>query len=425
VLIRNKMASIEQVIISSTRVDLIPHREAARRIIESAGLHALMMDHLNAESDDPEGDPQSVHASLALVNKADLYVGLIGQRYGYVPPECGLSMTELEYNRAEELRLPRLIFLIDDEHPMPKKFIEDGLGAAKLAAFKRRLQQRVVNGTFTTPDDLAAKLATALLDWRLARSPRALSAPDARRLSQLTSFLSERYAARVADWFQERFGLLAAAARQPALLSDDLNDLQVALPSVADEIEKVALRADFPGGFYVIDRAGLVIHQFVPLVAQMPNIRGYDVAHKDYFTRCRDEMRAIVSSSFTSANRAKEILVLAAPRVNDAGEFLGILDAVVDVRDSPFSDLAAEVASVFETDAATGRRLTLALVDERLIILGALDPARVGHALDSHPMVEALKKGKADAATGGYGAICQVNGTCFCTLAFWTERDIQ
>ena len=50
--------------------------------------------------------------------KADIYVGLFAFRYGYVPPAHhenpkGLSITELEFRHAEQLKKPCLVFLAD------------------------------------------------------------------------------------------------------------------------------------------------------------------------------------------------------------------------------------------------------------------------------------------------------------------------
>src|SRR3712207_2051507 len=97
--------------ISSTARDLPEHREKVMHACLRLGMvQPEMMEHLSA------ADANAVEVSLRMVEKADVYLGVFAHRYGYVPPGSEISVTEMEYNRAVERGIPRLIFLMHDDH---------------------------------------------------------------------------------------------------------------------------------------------------------------------------------------------------------------------------------------------------------------------------------------------------------------------
>ncbi len=53
----------------------------------------------------------AIEASLSLIDKADFYIGILGHRYGYVPPGCNKSIDEMEYERVLRRNIPRIIFV--------------------------------------------------------------------------------------------------------------------------------------------------------------------------------------------------------------------------------------------------------------------------------------------------------------------------
>ncbi len=98
--------------ISSTALDLPEHREQVRLGCERVGFEPRMMEHLTAL------DTDAVDISLRMVDQADVYIGVLAYRYGYVPDGFDISITEMEYNRAVDTETPRLIFFIHEDHPV-------------------------------------------------------------------------------------------------------------------------------------------------------------------------------------------------------------------------------------------------------------------------------------------------------------------
>jgi tetratricopeptide (TPR) repeat protein len=157
------MAHVQkQVMISSTARDLPDHRKEVMDACLRQGMFPKMMEHL------PASDAEAISASLKLVDEADFYVGVFAHRYGYVPKMNNpqqISITEMEYDRAVERKIPRLIFVMDKTHPITIDDVEVE-GAAKLKTFKERLQTENIVNFFNSPSDLRAHVINSLSKLR-------------------------------------------------------------------------------------------------------------------------------------------------------------------------------------------------------------------------------------------------------------------
>lgn len=127
---------------------------------------------------------------LRLVRSANAYVGIFAMRYGSVDPQSGKSLTQLEYEEAQAIRLPSLIYVIDEEtHPVLPKHVDTGPSAEKLRALKGVLKKSHVVNFFSSPEDLAAKATQDVV--RLVRAM--VEQPTAHVLSQLAANAVKRH----------------------------------------------------------------------------------------------------------------------------------------------------------------------------------------------------------------------------------------
>ena len=100
---------------------------------------------------------------LKAVSSCRIYIGIFAMRYGSIDEETGKSMTQLEYEEACRLKLPSLIYLIDeDKQPVLPKFVETGEKAELLKILKGELKKKFTVSFFTTPEDLAKRIAQDL-----------------------------------------------------------------------------------------------------------------------------------------------------------------------------------------------------------------------------------------------------------------------
>ena len=51
---------------------------------------------------------KSLEVCLSEVEQSDIYIGILGMKYGSIDEDTGKSYTHLEYKKATELELPRL-----------------------------------------------------------------------------------------------------------------------------------------------------------------------------------------------------------------------------------------------------------------------------------------------------------------------------
>lgn len=164
-----------RIFISSTHNDLAEHRQRVADIVERLGHDRSRMETFGARPRD------ALVESLDEIATADAFVGIYAHRYGHVPVGLETSITEAEFSQAAQHDVPTFCFVVDDDYPWPPKQVEDEPGRTKLRAFKERIATSVVLDRFTTPDDLAIKVGTALSRFLVQRTVR--SALDASAVS--------------------------------------------------------------------------------------------------------------------------------------------------------------------------------------------------------------------------------------------------
>jgi tetratricopeptide (TPR) repeat protein len=129
------------VTVSSTFRDLEKHRLALLAAIGQSSLKPVCMEDDAAKLEDV------IDSSLQKVRDGSAYIGIIAHRYGQTP-ECPrrnpdrLSITELEFNEAQRLNRPILLFIMADDHPVVKADVEsDPDKQRQLDAFRERAKE--------------------------------------------------------------------------------------------------------------------------------------------------------------------------------------------------------------------------------------------------------------------------------------------
>ncbi|GAB5494311.1 MAG: hypothetical protein Phog2KO_45260 [Phototrophicaceae bacterium] len=153
----NQRKSQINVMLSSSSTDLEEHRRNLLEVVTSLQMIPQMLDlEINLSHD-------LLTSSLELVDESEIYILVLGFRYGYVPEDPvrnpnSLSLTHLEYRRAQELAAngEKCVFsFLLDESLTPEAI------RPEMVAFRREVLQNQVK-FFTNIDDLKLKVAQTL-----------------------------------------------------------------------------------------------------------------------------------------------------------------------------------------------------------------------------------------------------------------------
>jgi hypothetical protein len=151
-----------KVFISSTAIAMPEHRTAVLEACLRIGAEPLLVE------DDHFSELSALDRSQELLDRADVYVGIFGFRYGLIQSGHDKSLGELEYDNATAKGLPLLLYLMSDDHPVKAKEVETGPGADKLRALKARIRKENLCKYFGSSAELKANVVTDLLNFSTA-----------------------------------------------------------------------------------------------------------------------------------------------------------------------------------------------------------------------------------------------------------------
>ena len=166
--------------LSSTALDLPEHRALAHKACLDAGVFPIGMEQL------PARDATGIAASLEMVDQADIYIGVYGFRYGWVPDGKDTSITEMEFDRAAvrkaEGKLREIIlFTAHKDHAFTANDIEADAGAQeRLRRFKARASAGRVRKEFKSAEELHRLVLHALSEFKGRQQLAAGSASESR-----------------------------------------------------------------------------------------------------------------------------------------------------------------------------------------------------------------------------------------------------
>lgn len=147
------------VFISSTFLDLKDERKKVWECLEKFDVAVKGMEQFGARKSN------ALETCLTEVEQSDIYVGIIGMRYGSEEPNSGKSYSQLEYEKAIEQEKEILIYILDEDNSSVKPNLIQFDKIYKLNNFKAILKERHTIDTFSNSQDLVSKLQRQFVQY--------------------------------------------------------------------------------------------------------------------------------------------------------------------------------------------------------------------------------------------------------------------
>lgn len=147
-----RISTMSLVYISSTYEDLKDERNAAFEAIQRLELEARGMEGYSAQETRP------IERCLEDVRECTAYLGIIGWRYGSTPVGARSSFTELEYQEAGKMGIPRFVFVASEQWPHTLRDKDP----TQILAFRRQVQDAHIVREFANIDQLKFEIVAAL-----------------------------------------------------------------------------------------------------------------------------------------------------------------------------------------------------------------------------------------------------------------------
>lgn len=146
------LITMKRIFISSVQKEFAVARRHLKRYISKDPALKCVFDTFVFEEDVIASDRRADEVYISEIGKSDIYLGLIGNEYGYEDSE-GVSPTEREYDEATRLGLSRLIFVLGRD---------DGARDAKEAAFLKKISAEQIRSKCDNIDELLLEIYASL-----------------------------------------------------------------------------------------------------------------------------------------------------------------------------------------------------------------------------------------------------------------------
>ena len=143
---------MKRIFLSSVQKEFAEERKLLKKYIETNAILRRFFNVFAFEFDVPATDNTLSNVYLSELSKSDIYIGLIGDNYGFEDSD-GISPTEREFDEAKRLKMPRLIFV---------KGHDDSKRDAKEQKFLKKISPDLIRKRYEDFDSLLDEIFASL-----------------------------------------------------------------------------------------------------------------------------------------------------------------------------------------------------------------------------------------------------------------------
>jgi len=146
----------KNIFLSSTFIDLQNHRESIWQLFDLYDIEITGMENFGARTQKP------LETCLHEVEHCDVFLLIVGMRYGSIDLKTGKSFTELEYLKAISTQKDIYVYLIDEENSLVKPSHIDYSNLENLKEFKNLLLKNHTCDYFKNENELTKKVESKI-----------------------------------------------------------------------------------------------------------------------------------------------------------------------------------------------------------------------------------------------------------------------
>ena len=156
--------AVKKVFVSSVAQGMEEHRRAALGAVSILdGFVGVGMEQFGARDADPR------EFCVSKVRECDIFLGIVGPRYGACPPGDPKSFSWIEYETAVEENMRRIVLISSPDFPLPANLQQDGEAIDRQRDFRSLIKQDRVDAFFKEPSEVEKWTLAALAN--LSRNP--------------------------------------------------------------------------------------------------------------------------------------------------------------------------------------------------------------------------------------------------------------
>lgn len=147
---------IYQIFVSSTFRDLEKERQEVIAAVVGSGNMPIGMEYF------PSTNATPFEYIKTMLEKSDYYILILAGKYGSIDENTGLSYTELEYDYAQQLGIPTMVFLHSDINTLPMSANEVNAEIiSKLQNFREKASHSLVK-MWSTAQELKSQVLQSI-----------------------------------------------------------------------------------------------------------------------------------------------------------------------------------------------------------------------------------------------------------------------